>query len=160
MARGEKEPLFRKENKVSLKTKYYVNKGKDFRHERNTKKFENFDGNKLPMKKLKLGYDYTPLYRFLLSKVGKKWDDVFSEAKSRLDHEDPIYYMVALKGEEITEEFVRLGENSTWSKLFVDSDGILKKVNTEEKAPEPHCTCCTHSFNGKETKPNPIKSEI
>lgn len=160
MARGEKEPLYRKENKVSLKTKYYVNKGGDFRHQRNTKEFEQFEGNKLSMKKLKLGYDYTPLFRFLLSKVGKEWKEIFSEAKSRLNQEDPIFWMVALQGEETPHEIVRLSEHSYWSKLFVDSDGILRKVNAEEKAPEPSCTCCTHSFNGKAIKPNPIKNEI
>ncbi len=151
MSRGEKEPLYRKENKVSLMNTYYVKKGGDFRHQRNTKNFEKFEGDKMSMKKRKLGYDYTPLFRFLLSKVGQSWDDVFSEAKSRLDSEEPIFWMVDLSG-ETTDEVVRIGESTTWSKLYVNEEGILLKVNPETKAPEPSCTCCTHSFNGKTTK--------
>ena len=41
------------------------------------------------------GYDYTPLFKFLLSRAGKNWDDVYSEAISRLDQEEPIWWMVA-----------------------------------------------------------------
>ena len=43
------------------------------------------------------GLDYTPLFRFLLSKVGQDWDAVHSEAVARLDRQEPIYWMVALK---------------------------------------------------------------
>ena len=90
----EIKPLYRKEKKVGLSTHYYVTKGGDFRHERHSKKFKAFEGNKSPMKKKQLGYDYTPLYKFLLSKVGQPFDIVFSEAKKRLDKTEPIYYMV------------------------------------------------------------------
>lgn len=39
------------------------------------------------------GFDYTPLFRFLLSKVGHQWDAIFSEANSRLDRPDPVFWM-------------------------------------------------------------------
>ena len=74
------------------------------------------------------GRDYTPLFKFLLSKVGQKWDSVYSEAKSRLDTDAPIFYMVSLNPEE-TNEVVHLGDTSYYSQLHVDENGILKKVN-------------------------------
>ncbi|WP_202621792.1 hypothetical protein [Pontibacter russatus] len=46
------------------------------------------------------GLDYAPLFRFLLSKVGKDWEDVVNEAKSRLDELEPIYWVVALNEED------------------------------------------------------------
>jgi len=41
------------------------------------------------------GLDYTPLYRFLLSKVGEDFDEVYSEAVARLDRPDPVFHLVA-----------------------------------------------------------------
>lgn len=49
--------------------------------------------------------------RFYCQKVGSTWDDVFSEAKSRLDQAEPIFHMVALK-EADKEDFVRTGESA------------------------------------------------
>jgi hypothetical protein len=91
----QKEPLYRKENKASLSCKYYVVKGGDFRHQRNTKEFLNDERTHLPMHSGQFQYDYTPLFMFLLSRVGKNWDEVYSEAKARLNKEEPIFYMVA-----------------------------------------------------------------
>lgn len=149
----EKEKLYRKENKVSLSTKYYVCNGEEYRHTRHTKRHR---GNFEPMKSGKYGYDYTPLFRFLLSKIGQKWNDVYSEAKSRLDKEEPIWYMVSLEKVEDTSDFqpgyFRYGEHSYWSKLFVDDEGILRKLNESPPALKLSCTCCTHSFNGKPYK--------
>jgi len=39
------------------------------------------------------GLDYTPLFRFLLSKVGSYWDDIHSEAVSRLDKQARVYFL-------------------------------------------------------------------
>jgi len=63
------------------------------------------------------GLDYTPLYRFLLSKVGADWDDVHSEAVSRLDEEYPIFFVVALREDERTPYFYG-GETACFSGLF------------------------------------------
>ena len=78
------------------------------------------------------------------------WNDVFSEAKSRLDKQDPIFWIVALLEDE-KKEFVRIGESSFYSGLFVDNYGILQHVNPNLKAVDmkPFCNCCTHTFNGK-----------
>lgn len=102
------------------------------------------------MPKMKRGLDYTPLFRFLLSKVGQNWDEIFSEARSRLDKTDPIFWMVAMNEQE-KKDYVRVGESSYYSGLFVDENGILQIHNPNLKAVDmmPFCNCCTHTFNGK-----------
>ncbi|QUJ66192.1 hypothetical protein KDD30_08250 [Photobacterium sp. GJ3] len=95
------------------------------------------------------GLDYTPLFKFLLSKVGNEWDVVLSEAISRLDKKEPIYWLVSLEFES-AKDYVRLGERSYYSGLYVDERGILKITNPEvtESTLRPFCKCCTHTFNG------------
>lgn len=65
------------------------------------------------------GLDYTPLFKFLLSKVGDYWDDVFSEVNSRLDKTEPIYWIVALNEKE---GYGRVGELSYFSGLYVGAE--------------------------------------
>lgn len=95
------------------------------------------------------GLDYTPLYRFLLSRVGQRWDDVHSKAVARLDQEGPIYHLVALRDADEVP-YVRTGESSYFSGLRVEN-GVLALVDPEidHKSFKPTCACCTHSFNGK-----------
>ncbi|HET7230780.1 MAG TPA: hypothetical protein VFJ16_12300 [Longimicrobium sp.] len=69
------------------------------------------------------GLDYTPLFRFLLSRVGAEWDGVYREAAARLDRPDPIFWLVA-RNEHERREMVRVGESSYFSGLYVDDDGI------------------------------------
>ena len=95
------------------------------------------------------GRDYTPLFRFLLSRVGKDWTEVHSEAVSRLDDEAPIFWLVA-RTEAEKQSSVRVGENSHYSGLYVDDDNRLAKVDPalSVEQMEPSCSCCTHTFNG------------
>lgn len=95
------------------------------------------------------GFDYTPLFKFLLSKVGQQWDAVFSEANARLDHAAPVFWMVALHESE-KKPYVRMGESTFYSGLCVDDEGLLQKVDPQLSAErmKPYCDCCTHSFNG------------
>ena len=126
------------------------NFGGDFKDVRN-KKRDSLEQSKGSMHgKKERGVDYTPLFRFLLSKVGAEWNEVFKEAKSRLDKEEPIYWLVKLnKGEK--EDYVRIGESTYFSGLYVDDMGILQLTNPELTAKEmtPFCDCCTHTLNGK-----------
>lgn len=96
------------------------------------------------------GLDYTPLFRFLLSNEGSNWNEVFSEAKSRLDKTDPIFWIVALNSDE-KKDYVRIGESSYFSGMYIDENGNLQLSNPDLKAADlsPFCTCCTHTFNGK-----------
>jgi len=99
--------------------------------------------------KKRRGLDYTPLFKFLLSKVGAEWDGVHSEAVSRLDCEEPIFWLVALDESE-RNEVVCISETSFFSGLYVDAAGILRKVNPDLKREDvtPTCMCCTHTLNG------------
>lgn len=153
MKRDRKEPLYRKEKKTGLQTQYYVRRGGEARWARHTKKTKEEAENEVsfkPMKKLKLDYDYTPLFMFLLKNVGRKWDDVYSEAKSRLDKTEPIWWMVK-KDQKDERDIVRIGEGACYSALKIDENGILVKINPNAR-PTVSCTCHTHSFNGKPFK--------
>lgn len=146
----KKEPLYRKVNTTTRGVHH--NSGSDFRHDRNTKAQKNSEEIFQGMgKKAKRGLDYTPLYRFLLSKVGKDWNSTHSEAVSRLDHEDPVYHIVLEPHEskESAPDYVCGGENSYFSQLYVDENNILQKVNPDFNPKEipQWCTCCTVSFN-------------
>ena len=145
---SRKEPLYRKVNTCTRMVHH--NSGGDYRHDRNTKAELNSEEIHRPMHaKVQRGLDYTPLFRFLLSKVGKDWTQVQSEAVSRLDKTEPLYWMVALN-EDDKEDYVRLGENSYYSGLYVDENNLLQKVNPDFKPESVYvgCTCCTHTFNG------------
>ena len=157
----KKEPLYRKVNTL---TRYnHHNSGGDYRHDRNTKaqkendEFGILHQNRQGMgKSVKRGLDYTPLFKFLLSKVGKEWTAIHSEAVSRLDKEEPIFWLVA-RTKNDRREVVNISENSYYSGLYIDENGILQKVNTHfSNTPSlVCCTCCTHSFNGV-----PIKIDL
>ncbi|OJX32093.1 MAG: hypothetical protein BGO86_07885 [Chryseobacterium sp. 36-9] len=143
----EKSKLFRKVNTTTFNVHH--NFGGDFKNTRHKKETLKLIKGKMSGKKER-GLDYTPLYRFLLSKVGSDWDEVFSEAKSRLDKSEPIFWMVALI-EENKKDFIRVGESSYFSGLYVDYNGILQLTNPQLTAKDmkPYCNCCTHTFNGK-----------
>jgi hypothetical protein len=144
----EKPKLYRKVNTKAKGVQHRF--GGDFKDTRNSKgeSVQQVKGTMFGTKQR--GLDYTPLFKFLLSKVGSKWDEVFSEAKSRLDREEPIFWIVALHEDE-KKDYVRVGESTYFSGLFVDDDGILQLVNPNLKAVDmtPSCNCCTHTFNGK-----------
>lgn len=149
---ARKEPLYRKVNTCTRMVHH--NSGGDYRHDRNTKAELKSEEIHRPMHaKVQRGLDYTPLFRFLLSNVGKDWTEVQSEAVSRLDKSEPIYWMVALN-ENDKKDCVPLGENSYYSGLYVDESNLLQKVSPDFKPENIYisCRCCTHTFNGKAVK--------
>lgn len=95
------------------------------------------------------GLDYTPLFRFLLSRVGEDWDAVHAEAVARLDRAEPIFWLVA-RSKAKRQPFVRIGESSYYSGLYIDEDNRLRLVDPalHVEDMEPACACCTHTFNG------------
>jgi hypothetical protein len=144
---NSKEPLYRKVNTKARNVHH--NFGGDFKYSRN-KKRETLEQTKGTMfGKQERGLDYTPLFRFLLSKVGSEWNQIFSEIKTRIDRTEPIFWIVSLNHNE-KKEFVRVGESSYYSGMFVDENGMLQLSNAELKATEleHYCDCCTHTFNG------------
>ncbi len=121
-----------------------------YRYERHTKAEKNTLSTRGSMHShQRHGFDYTPLFRFLLSKVGQPWHAVFSEANARLDQPKPVFWIVALHKSD-KQDYVRTDDNSYYSGLYVDDAGLLQKVNpqlTPERM-KPDCDCCTHTFNG------------
>ena len=143
----QKEPLYRKYNKLA-RGFHHTTLGGEFRHERNSKAMKNFEGSTKSMGRTREGYDYTPLFRFLLSRVGCDWDEVFSEAVQRLDKQEPIFWMVDLHFKAGEYGFVNIGESAHYSKLTV-INGVLVIADENAIAPPKSCTYCTHTFNGK-----------
>ena len=138
------ESLFRKVNTTARNLHHRF--GLAYRHERNRK-----DPDTSMKRKVERGLDYTPLCRFLLSRVDQPWAPTLSEAQRRLHgaNRDAIFWMVALNDDD-KKPFVRVGENSYFSGLFVDADEILRKVDPGLGVEQmiPGCSCCTHTFNG------------
>ena len=77
---ARKEPLYRKVNTQTHGVHHGT--GGDYRSERNAQA-RSEAGRSAMHGKRKRGLDYTPLFRFLLSKVGAEWDGVYSEAVAR-----------------------------------------------------------------------------
>lgn len=140
---SKKKLLYRKVNTRARGVSHW--KGGDAKYDRNTKK-----GLKKGMNQgVQRGLDYTPLFKFLLSKVGEDWDLVYKEAKSRLDKDEPIFWMVAKYENDMTD-YVRIGDHAYYSKLYVDENNKLQKVNSNFNMNNLYtCSCCTWTFNGK-----------
>jgi hypothetical protein len=141
-------PLYRRVNTRARNVRH--DHGGDFRHERNTKRERASDATRGSMRGgRRRGLDYTPLFRFLLSKLGEDWDEVHGAAAARLDSTEPIFWLVARQPRE-QKDYVRLGENTYYSGLYVDADNRLRAVNPAigPETLEPSCLCCTHTFNG------------
>lgn len=144
----EAKPLYRKVNTRARHV--WHNKGSEARYDRNTK-----TGLEKSMKQGKQrGLDYTPLYMFLLSKVGQDWDKVHSEAVARLKGADvdAVYNMVLVDDQQgHGYGYFNGGESSKYSTLFIDENNLLQKTHPDLKNEdlEPSCSCCTHTFNGK-----------
>lgn len=144
----KKAPLYRKVNTTAHGVHHRL--GDDFRSSRRSVKAGEIEPGTVPMRSgVRRGLDYTPLFRFLLSRVGEPWDEVFSEAVARLDRKDPIFWLVALR-ESDEKDYVCISEASYYSGLKVDEAGLLRVVNPaiDASSLEPTCRCCTHTFNG------------
>ena len=146
----DKAPLYRKVNTRTHHVKHAY-EGGEARWDRNTKATKanpSMLGSMHPGHQH--GLDYTPLFRFLLSRVGKEWATIRSEAVARLDREAPLWFIVARSLDE-ERRFVRVGESSFFSGLTVDEAGLLAKVDPLLSLDDmvPYCTCCTHTLNGE-----------
>lgn len=153
----DKKPLYRKVNRCTHGV--WRNGGGEHRWHRNTKAEGSEIADEVKGRGMRqsaqAGLDYTPLFRFLLSKVGEDFDDVYSEAVSRLpdggrwNRDAPIFWMVA-RNEDERQETVRIGESTLFSGLYVDANNRLAVVNPDLTVEDiyPDCPCCTHTFNG------------
>lgn len=143
-----KKPLYRSVNTRTHGVRH--GSGSKSKWERNTKvSTKNTDTKQSMHSGQRHGFDYTPLFKFLLSRVGRNWDEVHSEAVSRLDHEEPIYWIVAPDFPS-GNPYCRVGESSYFSGLYIDNNNILSVVDPEltPETMHPFCACCTHTLNG------------
>lgn len=148
-----KAPLWRRENTTTHGVRRH---GGEYRRDRNTKVGRAWEKGRITRgvgsrraPRRHDARDYTPLFRFLLSKVGGPWDVIHAEATSRLDDVEPIGWLVAERGEK-GNAFVRVGETTFFSGLYVNDAGRLAKVDPSLTLEHlaPYCACCTHTFNG------------
>ena len=145
------EPLYRKVNTRARGVHHHS--GPDFAHQRNGKAeaeafAQGITRGRMSQGKQR-GLDYTPLFRFLLSKVGQDWDKVYAAARARLDHDDPIFWLVARSPED-RKSFVLIGDNSYFSGLYINDANQLAVVDPSLTVDqmEPSCACCTQTLNG------------
>ncbi|RYF49675.1 MAG: hypothetical protein EOO27_33180 [Comamonadaceae bacterium] len=125
----KKEPLYRKVNTTAHRVDH--GRGGDYSDGRNARIAHVDEAARSPMHgRRQLGLDYTPLFRFLISKVGTPWNGVYSEAVARLDSPHPIFWLVALRPNE-RQRYVRVGESSFYSGLYVDDCGTLQLVDPQ-----------------------------
>lgn len=144
----KKRPLYRKVNTTAHGVHHA--KGGDYRDKRNSRSPKDDEVSRDSMHgRRKRGLDYTPLFKFLLSKRGQRWDDVYGEAVARLDRSEPIFWLVALREHE-RQRYVRVGESTLFSGMYVDELGTLQIVDPliDASSLVPSCKCCTHTFNG------------
>ncbi len=142
------KPLYRKVNTTAHRVRH--NHGGEYRDQAT----RGGDLEALPLHESmqgsqRRGLDYTPLFKFLLSKAGQPWASVLAEASRRIDRPDPIYWLVR-SAPEASANYVRVGESSYYSALHVDDHGILR-ISDPSLGPSslaPGCRCCTHTFNG------------
>ena len=140
----EKKPLYRKVNKITHNGfRFYSQETDRYRNERHMKQDVLPTQLSIKRKQSRHDNDYAPLYKFLLSRVGCKWDEAFSECVSRLDKAEPIFDMVVNvnpKGmvvdkalEDLPKGFhdYRACDDSRtyWSTLYVDDNGSLQFVD-------------------------------
>ena len=124
-----KKPLFRK---VNIRTHHmrYVDGG-EYRWSRNTrqeKKTESSRGSTHSDHRHCL--DYTPLFKFVLSRVGDDWAAIYGEAVARLHRSEPVFWLVASCDAEKLP-FVRIGGKSFFSGLYVDENNRLSLVDPD-----------------------------
>ena len=143
-----KAPLWRKVNTTARGARRPYSGGQ-YRWDRRTKEGEAKRKAHTGMIARQRGRDYTPLYRFLLSRIGRDWTEVHSEAVSRLDDPEAVYHIVARTDDE-KQAYHRCGESSFFSGLYIDEDGRLALVDPTlgPEHLEPWCGCCTHTLNG------------
>ena len=158
MKRDKVKLLYRNENTGSRLSHLVYGKGSKYKYERHTKRtLEDaaMGVRRKGMNPHKVGitaYDYTPLFKYLLTHaIGKKADEVRAWVKPRLNSMEPFDWMVHdHNGEKPEKSWFRAGENSYWSQLYVDSEGIIQKADPNLANVHPaYGDEWGASFNGK-----------
>ena len=158
MKRERLKPLYRKKNTRGRLNYLVYGKGSKYKYERHTKRTledASMGVRKKGMNSYEIGwraYDYTPLFKYLLSHaIGKDANEVRILVKPRVNSMEPFDCMVYdHNGEKPENSYFRWGENSCWSQLYVDSDGLIQKADPNLSNVNPaYGDEWGASFNGK-----------
>jgi len=111
--------------------------GGDFANERNTKQFKDIENapKKSGMKTGKVfdnRLNFSPLRRFLRSKVGKNWNDIYSEMRERIpadiwDVHQPAKFYVSIKVEINSNGSIVDTQGHGVSRIVISEDGKTTK---------------------------------
>lgn len=147
--------LYRKRNthwRTGQLCNYYNYTGSKYSYDRHTKKSKQDFLDEVRHAKMKKrsaewkgfkNVDYTPLLMFLEESVGRKWEDVWKEAMRKSDNAYMIIQWVVLNinkaglvcnriNRPFTDhDFIRAGEGSYYSSLYVDENGILQLADSD-----------------------------
>lgn len=76
------------------------------------------------------GYDYTPMFKFVLKHIGEDVDKIYSEVCRRTNERGKYLFnvLVSRKPKDELNPLLRLGETSFWSQLYVDENNKIQKV--------------------------------
>ena len=128
-------PLYRKRN--THKRWDPDDDGREYRHGRHTKKAAKQLEDEVKRGPMNggdyngYGYDYSPLFQYLLKHVGDDVDEVFSDASKRLTPFgiELFNHMVSRKPKEELSDSFYCGESRRYSQLYVDENNKIQKVN-------------------------------
>lgn len=170
-------------NKKLYRTKgrnHYLPKYDDdkvhYRWLRNKKPIVDCDGNEILQSKMtrknKDGYDYTPLYQYLIKSVGRDFDLICKEVYPRIEDRSKIwdiiekekiyfkdgvaYYLLNNECVDVTvhNSFNHWYGTQDWSALYIDDNNILQFVDKNYRNFVNGKTCDweTVTLNGKKVK--------
>lgn len=166
------EPLYRKINKIVAGRTEVFGMQKRAKYDRHTKVGQRTSMSSQNTWKSEMSmYDYSPLFQFLLKKVGCNWAEVWKECQARLNTIEPVLCMVVNVGRNGLvvpfneysqfssywagdalpyEPCFLAGYDSYFSTLYVDENHILQFVDPDfvPKTRE-YYTHGTETFNGK-----------
>ncbi len=100
-----KKPLYQKVNPTAHGVYHHI--GGNFSEARNQTNSIDAPMSQSLRKGARRGLGDTPLFRFLLSRVGRHWNGTFSVAVGRFDQNATTFWLVALR-EEDAQDYVRL----------------------------------------------------
>lgn len=156
--------LYRKENRKPSIGRILYKKGSKYKYSRKSKdsimKYKEGFSYKESMKNTKSGnitdgYDYTPLFMFLLKNIGKDFDLILKDINGRINSFEPLYWIVdKTVTRELIEnglclDYVRIGECSSYSRLWIDEENKLQKVNPKLSNRKKWYCGFTETHNGK-----------
>lgn len=154
MKRTKLKPLYR----TACRPTYgHFKENKHYRHIRNKKKTviegeESVDTDTKMVRQRKdvRQLDFTPLYKYLQSKVGEDYDTVYSNVVERIPRNQRGVIDYIVMADNTGDGVARLGESTYFRTLYVDENNKLQFVNKDYKQTvSKWCYMDTTTLDGK-----------